>query len=393
MIKELSRPEVLVFIKTHENDDPADLVLKYSGKTDLHLQLIAGQIRSRQKAKKKLPEWYQTNGLLFPIGVSIEQCSSEATAKYKSQIIGGGSLVDLTGGSGVDTFYLSQVFEKARYIEPNEELCRLANHNFSVLSKDSIEVINDEAERYLEHESQPGDVYFIDPSRRDEHNQKVFLIEYCQPRLDRIFPLLLSRGSKLLIKLSPLVDIQNSINQLANVSQVHVVSVNNECKEVLFLLDPSWEGEARIIAINLHGSEVDKLEFFRRDEETLPEFSAPKTYLYEPNASILKAGAYNSIAHEYGLVKLHRNSHLYTSESLIKEFPGRSFQIRDVGSVSRKFIKQGIPDGKANVTVRNFPQTVEKIRKLTGLKEGGNVYLFATTLSDGSTSALICSKI
>lgn len=388
----LSTSSVQAFIHTHLNNDPVALVLQSSKYPDLPIREIAAQIQSRKKAQTKLPEWFAHNHILFPHGVSMEQCSSEETAKYKASLLGGKSVTDLTGGFGIDLYYLSQRFEKAFYIERSNELVELADYNFNLLGAKNIDLFNTSAEEYLKNEKEASQCYFIDPARRDETNQKVFQIEDCTPDLILIIPKLLERSAEVLIKLSPLLDIHQALHVLPHVKEVHVVSVKNECKELLFRIVPEYTGSPQRKAINLINDEQEVFEFTDSQEEVIPVFSLPQQFLYEPNASIMKAGGFNAVANAFELNKIHRNSHLYTSTSLVENFPGRSFRIVAQTVLNKKKLKPYLQQGKANITVRNYPLSVKDIRQKTGIKEGGEVYLFATTLMDGSLAALVCEK-
>ncbi|MCV9388222.1 class I SAM-dependent methyltransferase [Reichenbachiella ulvae] len=392
MINSLSKPEVRKFIQEHRLDDPAQLVLKAGKNTELPIREIAHQIKCWQKARHKLPTLVAHADLIYPPGVSLEQSSSEATAQYKARLISGQSLTDLTAGFGIDAYYLSQRFEQVIAIEQNPDLIPVVEHNLELLQAGNIRYVRGNAMDYLKEEKEPSDFYFLDPARRDGANQKVHLIEDCQPNLLEILPLLKQRSAKVLIKLAPLLDIQQALDRLPNVKEVHVVSVDNECKELLFQIDFEFEGEPKVVASNWVQESWDRLEFQYSDEREIASFSQPMKYIYEPNASIMKAGAFTSVGKQFGLSKLHRNSHLYTSEKVVAGFPGRVFEIEAVTVLNKKKLKPFLPNNKANITVRNYPNTVQEIRKKTSIKDGGSVYLFATTLMDGSASVLVCKK-
>lgn len=392
LIDILSPSEVRAFIQAHLNDDPATLVLQSNKYPDFPIREIAGQIQSRKKAQTKLPEWFSHEEIIFPHGVSMEQCSSEETARYKASLVEVKSVTDLTGGFGIDLFYLSQQCEKAAYIEKSEDLVALARHNFNELKASQISIYNQTAEDYLGQEKESSNLYYIDPARRDEANQKVFQIEDCTPDLSLIIPKLLQRKATILIKLSPLLDIRLALEVLPHVKAVHVVSVKNECKEVLFQIEPDYTGPTQRIAANLAKGQIELFEFSEDQEGEVPEFNQPQEFLYEPNASIMKAGGFNAVANAFELNKIHRNSHLYTSKNRVENFPGRTFKIVGQTVLNKKKLKAYLPQGKANITVRNYPLSVKEIRKKTGIKEGGEVYLFATTLMDGSLAALVCEK-
>jgi len=394
LIEELSKPEVVDFVLQHENEEPAKLILAQSKNKNIPVQLAAAQIQSRRKAKKKLPEWYSVQGVLFPHGVSLEQCSSERTAKYKANLIEGNTLVDLTGGTGIDTFYLSKRFQNTIFVEQKEALCELASHNFSALSS-SIQVENCLSEEFLKKQTQPVDWFYIDPARRDEHNKKVFRIDDCTPNILTIQENILSKSKGLLVKFSPLLDIAEITRNLKHISEIHVVSVNNECKELLIKMMKEYTGDISIHTVNIQN--IDQLQEFTYPlkSESLVDvsFSLPKKYLYEPNSAVLKAGAFKIVANHYNLDKLQVNSHLYTSDEKAAKFPGRVFEIIGIEALKKQSLWPYLPDRKANITTRNFPLTVNQIRKKTGINEGGEIYIFATTLVTGKASLIICKKI
>ncbi len=393
LIELLTSPESKKFISENESANPASLALKHSNDKKLLIQLLVSQVKSRQKAKNKLPEWYQTENIIFPHGVPMEQCSSELSAKYKSSLIKGKHIVDLTGGTGIDTYYISRQFEKATYVEQDEELCNLAKHNFNVLNS-NIKVENTLAQDYLNESKEHTDCYFIDPARRSVSNKKVIRIEECQPNLMGILPQMLRENTKVLVKFSPMLDIKNALQTIPSIKELYVVSVNNECKEILLLIEDSYQGGANINAVNITKKRTDKFTFtYQKEIETASTFSPPQNYLYEANTSILKAGGFKSIAAYFKLNKLQVNSHLYTSDTLVGDFKGRIFQIIDTIQVSRKALYKHLESGKANLTIRNFPLTTEQLKKKLGLKDGGDIYVFATTLNDGKHRLIVCMKV
>ena len=393
MIKELSQPIVADFILKHENEEVTKLVLAQKQFENIPVQLAVAQIQSRKKAKSKLPEWYAARGVLFPHGLSLEQCSSEATAVFKSRLVSGKSLVDLTGGTGVDTYYLSKNFKTTHYVERSAELCDLARYNFEHIFA-PISVHNSSAESHLSQLEEKVDCIYLDPDRRDTANRKMVGIADCSPNVQELQDTLVSKAKTVLIKYSPLLDISEILRSLKNVSDIYVVSVANECKEILVKLDGSHQSECILHTVNLLKESVQTFEFKLTEEKNaLLEYAEPMSFLYEPNASILKAGAFKCVAQKFGINKLHPNSHLYTSTELVKEFPGRVFKILGEENPSLKKWSKHLPDGKANITVRNFPLTVDQIRKKTKIKDGGEFYLFATTIAGGKPTLIICEKV
>ena len=390
MIEELLQPDIQLFIKEQANTDVRELALQKHKYLDWPFDKVLDQIRSRQRAKKKLMSWYQNESLLFPPPISMEQCSSEATAQYKASLVSGNSFLDLTGGFGIDTSFLSGSFKQITYVERNEWLCQLAEHNFKALEL-SIKILNSSAEEELDHDS-TFDLIYIDPARRNDNAQKVIRLEDYSPNVVELLPKILEKADRYMIKVSPMFDIKLGIEQLEGVEEVHVVSLKNEVKELLFLGSKNCQKEPSIIAVNLQSNdEVFKFNYAHEIEAAVP-FGPISKYLYEPNAAIIKAGAFKSLATAYGLTKLHTNTQLYTSADLKPNFPGRVFQVIDEVKPNKKEMKRILPEMKANISVRNYPLSVEQIRKKTGLKEGGDHYLFGFTDSEAKRFVL-CEKL
>lgn len=382
------------FIKDNLNVPIEDLLLSGKKYPGLNIPLLVTQIEGRNKASKKLPTWFQTEGVIYPEKLSMEQCSSEITAAYKASLVSGDVLVDLTGGFGVDSAAFVEKIKKLSYIERNSELVDIVKHNFGVLKKDNIEVLNTSAENFISGDSFRADWIYIDPARRKE-GSKVFRFSDCEPNIIQLQQEIFKISDRIMIKTSPLLDIDLAMKELGNVKEVHVVAVDNECKELLFILDKSCKSEdPEIVAVNIRKENKEEFRFGRKlENESEINFHFPLQYIYEPNAAILKAGAFKSIAQHHGLYKLHVNSHLYTSQKLIKNFPGRSFKLLKSIKYSKREIVAEVLEGKANITTRNFPDSVERIRKKTGLKDGGNKYLFATIDLNEKLVILITEKI
>lgn len=380
------------FIQAHEKEDVHALALRYSGED---MPFLLAQIAGRQKAEKKIPSWYRNRNLLYPQHLSLEQASSEVTARYKSSLIDGGELfADLTGGLGVDFSFLAPSFSHAVYLEQDEELCLLAAHNFGLLGLTHATVLHGKSEDYCSW-MEKADLIYLDPARRDERGRKVFRIEDCTPDLTRLKERLMEKADRVMIKYSPMLDISLTVKTLGNVREVHVVSVENECRELLFILSKE-KGECLYHAVNLHRTGEREFLAFTPAEEAQEAAltSQPGRYLYEPNASVLKAGAFNAVANRYRVKKLHCHSHLYTSDSLVTDFPGRIFEIDKLFAPNRNNIRHFLQETKkANISVRNFPMSVAEIRRKTGLREGGDGYLFATTLADGKKVWIVTVKI
>jgi hypothetical protein len=388
-------PEEKEFIQQHLHRSPAELMLQAGRYPNLPVAELVKQIQARQKAADKLPTWVSNPDAVFPVAVSVEQSSSEAAAAHKASLVSGRLLIDLTGGFGVDSFFFAKQFEHVVHVEQNRELSEVAAHNFKLLGAGNIETRHATAEEFLQSFEEKADVIFLDPARRGERAEKVHLLQDCEPDVLQLLPLLLSKANAVLLKTSPMLDIDLALAQLGRVAQVWTVALQNECKEVLYLIDPSTIGmETQRHAINvLPNGEIQEISFTKSQEDQAPvTYADPQAYLYEPNSAILKAGAYRSVASQYGLQKLHPNSHLYTSDQFIPDFPGRAFACQGTGRYNKKEILARLPSRKANMTVRNFPESVADIRKKTGIKEGGTDYLFFTTDMHQKPLVVYCRK-
>ena len=385
MISALTKPEIQKFIDDHLNDDPATLMLRASKYPAWPMKAIVEQIQSKSKAKRKLPTWFRTPGIIYPPLLSMEQCSSEQTAKYKANLATGHKkMADLTGGFGVDFSAFAKFFQECHYVERNEELGTIVLHNFACLGFKNTHVHTDDSTNFLT-ENENFDLIYLDPARRGDRDQKVVRLEDCEPNVIDLLPTLLTKSKQVILKTSPLLDIKGAIKALKHVSEVHVLAVNNEVKELLFILEESSTQEPNVRCTNLVRDGVEEFDFvFSEEEQLVYSFGEMNEYLYEPNASILKAGAFKAIADKFSLKKLHPNSHLYTADVLVCDFPGRSFEVLDEISLNKKYLKKLIPSMKANITVRNYPMSVAQIRKKTGLKDGDEDYLFATSDRAGS---------
>ncbi len=400
MNKHILHTEVQDFINKNLNSDISKLLFKGSSFTNVAIQELVEQIESKHKSISKLPTWFDANNTYYPNKLNIEQTSSEITAKYKSNLISGSSIIDLTGGFGVDTYYFSKRFKEVTHCEINKDLSEIVAHNLQLLNADNITIVPKDGLKHLRTQQQQYDWIYIDPSRRNDINQKVFLLKDCLPNVPENLDELFGFTDNILIKVSPMLDIYSAINELNFVKEVHVVAVQNEVKELLFILKKSYKDDISVKTVNITKNTEHTFESgFKKEEKAI--FSEPKTYLYEPNSAILKAGLFNEVSHQLNLNKLHVNSHLYTSFNLVY-FPGRRFKIIQQLPYNLKKLKKALPKekarpndtvGQANITVRNFPETVVKIRKKTKLKDGGEHYLFFTTDLNNKHIVLICEKI
>ena len=361
--------------------------------------IVLDQIHGIQKAKIKLPTYFQTKNILYPPKLNIEQCSSEQTAIFKSNLIQGKTLLDLTGGFGVDTWAFSKKFEQVDYVEQNESLVDIVSHNFEKLKVNNIQIHKSNAQIFLENFDRIVDWIYIDPARRDSQNKAVAQIKETEPNIIELMPLIFEKTDNILLKTSPMFDIGQAIEQLNFVKKVWVVSVENECKEVLYWLEKDFKNNdnIEIEAINILANQNNQILKGTKlnEENTIVAYLAPQKYIYEPNTSIMKAGFFKIVAQVYSLSKLHPNTHLYTSNVLRQDFQGRIFEVVEVlqGNVALKDIQQLLPQRKANIAVRNYPLTVEQIRKQTKIQEGGIEWILGMTLYDESKALILAKRI
>lgn len=376
------------FIEAHRQDDVKVLALQAKKYPQVDISFALNQIAGWQTASTKLPSWAALSGIVYPMHLSMEQCSSEPTARYKASLVKGRTLVDLTGGLGVDCSFLSSNFEQVDYVERQAGLAEIAEHNFEVLGLSSkVTVHTGDGVNFLQKMNKV-DVIYLDPARRDNHGGKVVSIADCEPDVSRLEDLLLQKADTVLIKLSPMLDVKLACQTLHHVQAVHIIAVNNECKELLLLLSKTTHldlEEIPFFCVNIGKSGETQCFSFTGAEESkaVIRYSDPESFLYEPNAAIMKAQGFKVLTERFPVKKLQNNSHLYTSSEWIPEYPGRKFQIQDVSGLGKKELKSFL-DGltQANLTVRNFPMTVAELRKRLKIKEGGEYYLFATTLQD-----------
>ena len=393
------------FIREHRHDDVRQLALQAARYPDIDMQQALQQIAGWQTACTKLPEWAATDGIVYPPRLSMEQCSSEATAKYKAKVLdpSPSTVIDLTGGFGVDFSYMARGFQKAVYVERQPHLCEAARHNFQLLGLENAEVVCGDGVEYLKnlpspfHPPSPLTIY-LDPARRDENGKKTYAISDCTPDVVALKDLLLEKAGRVMIKLSPMLDWHKAVDDLGEVVEVHIVSVDNECKELLLVLAKNPAAPLRVVCANIrHDTETELFEFFpSNDNLSIPLFPAlrERDFLYEPNASIMKAGCFAEVAHRFGVQPTGSNSHLFLSPQFIPDFPGRKFQIEQVTSMNKKELKHVIGGlTKANITVRNFPLSVAELRKRLKLADGGDTYIFATTLGEKDHVLLITKQI
>ena len=382
------------FIREHADADVRQLALQAKKNPEVDLTYALEQIAGRQKAKMKLPSWAKIDGMVYPPHISMEQCSSELTAKYKAEIVPcGNCLVDLTGGFGVDFSFIAKKFKHAVYVERQNHLCAIASENFRLLGLDNAEAVNADGIEYL-HQMDHADLVFIDPARRDDHGGRTYGIADCTPNVLEVMDELMQKTDMLLLKLSPMLDWRKAVRDLGGASEVHIVSVDNECKELLIMVRHDVQ-QIKVVCVNLlSNGERDVFEFDDTESTPMHQKISSKTYLFEPNASIMKAGCFDEIQARFPIAQLDNNSHLFVSDHEIPDFPGRRFKIEHVTSMNKRELKEALAGiDRANIAVRNFPVSVAELRKKLKLKDGGDVFIFATTVAKEGHQLFICRKI
>ena len=378
MNKNIFNKSVQDYITKNLSTDVFKVILKKQIFPKVTNKEIAEQISAKAKSKKKLPTYFNTPNIYFPNKVNIEQTSSEKTAEFKSKIVTGNTMIDATGGFGVDSMYFSKEFKKTVYIEENKELFEIVKANSKELGLNNIKHLNDDGIEYVKKIDTVIDLLYIDPSRRNKENKKVNFLSDCTPLIDYDLIESLQNFKSILIKCSPIIDLKKTINDLKVVSKIYIVGINNEVKEVLFKLNKQSNNDIKIKCIDLSNRELDiEFNINEIDNKKNDDNSKVLNYLYEPNSMILKSGAFGLICDRYDVKKLNSNSHLYTSKELI-DFPGRVFTVNSVVNYSKRNLKD-LNISKANITTRNFPINVKDIRNKSKILDGGDDYLFFTT--------------
>ncbi|MDR2384480.1 MAG: class I SAM-dependent methyltransferase [Tannerella sp.] len=394
-------------IAEHLNDDVNQLILNHSRFKNIDIKFAAQQIEARKIIKHKLPDWRKNYNLIFPSTLAAEQCSSQRTALYKQRFVNrNDTIYDMTGGLGVDAFYFSQKAEKVVYMEHNKHYCEAAINNFHALNVDNIDILNICCTQLLKPHSPPPalhpqsspqkPVLYIDPSRRKDNNKRVYDLKDCEPDLTDIWTDLQKISSKIIVKLSPMIDITHVVRQLSGIVEIHIVSIRNDCKEIIVIAEQSSNRTIKISCINCLHDDTEETFVFTPDKEKTASVhfaSDVKKYLCEPNASVLKAGAYKYVAAHFNIEKLHPGCHLYTSDRLIEHFPGRIFETLEIYPFNNhtcKTLSKSITN--ANITVRNFPLSAEELRKKLKINDGGDIYLFAGIMSDDKKILIQCRK-
>lgn len=398
---EMRNEATIQFVLDHREEDVRALALRGSRDKDVDLPWALDQIQGWQAARRKLPSWVAIDGIVYPPHLSMEQCSSEITARYKCGFVERlpkgcrETLIDLTGGFGVDFAFMARCFDHACYVERQAHLCETAQLNFGLLGLSHARVINADAERVLDDiKTEPAStLFYLDPARRDDNKARTYAITDCTPNVLELLPRLFECGDRVLLKLSPMLDWHKAVADLGNhVAEVHIVSVGNECKELLVFMDVAHEGEPSVHCVN----DDQSLIYLPSQDSAVPTIatSDDARYLYEPNASVMKAGCYGLLTKRYPVETLAADSHLFVSNEQLEDFPGRRFAINAVTTMNKKELGRTISGiTKANVAVRNFPMSAQQLRQRLGLKDGGDWYIFGSTNSTGEHRIYICNKL
>lgn len=390
-INQILKSDIQDFINKNLNSDSSTLALKKNPFPEVNYAEIINQISAKKKAKDKLPTWFSTENIIYPEKISIEQTSSEITAKYKASLVSGENLIDCTGGFGIDDYYFSKQFNKVIHCELNSDLSTIVKHNFEVLEASNIECFPDDSSQVLGQFNQKFDCIYIDPSRRNDAKGKVFMLADCLPNVVDLQDFYYQFTDTILIKTAPILDLHAGLLELNNVAEIHIVAVNNEVKELLWKIEKNYSEAPTIIAVNLE-KEKQTITKIESSKSYSARYSLPKKYLYEPNASIMKSGGFEAVSELFSIEKLHQHSHLYTSEELI-DFPGRKFQIDSVVPFQKKEITQHIQGKKMNVSTRNFLLKPEEIKKKYKIQDGGTIFAFFTTNLNNEKIVLLCTKL
>jgi hypothetical protein len=369
------KQEIQEYINANLNTDLHSLLLKKSPFSDVSMQEIVQQIKGKQTAQKKFP-FLLKEGIIFPPQLNLEQASSEKTAEYKSQILKGKKFIDLTSGFGIDAYYLSQNFQEVTLVEQNSELLEIVEHNWGILDR-KASFINQNLEDFLTRNKEHFDVIYLDPARRDQNKNKVFLLEDLSPDILQIREKLLSAADQVVIKLSPLIDLKYLVSALPGIFRIEIIAVKNDVKEAVIFLSNEKKDGITVICTNLESGESAFKFRFGEEENSTADYSEPEKFIYIPNNAILKAGIFNLISERFELKKLHPNTHIYTSEQKITDFPGR---ILEMESIESKRIKK---KEQFNVIAKNYPLKPEDIKKKYGIKDGGKDYLIFTQSKQG----------
>lgn len=387
----LLQTEIQDFINKNLNEDSSKLALKKNPFPEVNYSVLINQIIAKKKAKEKLPTWFSTENIIYSEKISIEQTSSETTAKYKASLVSGEKLIDCTGGFGIDDYYFSKQFKTVIHCELNLDLSQIVTYNFKVLKATNIECYQGDSKEILEQLNQKFDCIYIDPSRRNDLKGKVFMLGDCLPNVVDLQDFYYQFTDVILIKTAPILDLHAGLLELKNVAEIHIVAIDNEVKELLWKMEKNFNESPEIIAVNIE-KEKQTITKIESSKSYSVRYSLPKKYLYEPNASLMKSGGFEAVSQLFAIEKLHQHSHLYTSGELI-EFHGRKFKIDVIVPFHKKEISEHIQGKKMNVSTRNFPIKPEEIKKKYKISDGGAIFAFFTTNLNNEKIILLCTKL
>lgn len=392
MSNSILQTEIQDFINQKIGEPIAKLALQKNPFPTVEWISILNQIEAKTKAKDKLPTWFATQKIIYPSKVSVEQTSSEKTAIYKASLLSGESLIDLTGGFGVDDYFFSKKIQTVAHCELNTQLSQIVAHNYQQLNVNNINCYQGDSFETLQNLNQQWNWIYIDPSRRNDAKGKVFMLADCLPNVPENLDFYFNYSKSILIKTAPLLDIAAGLAELKNVKNIHIVALENEVKELLWEIHQDYKNEITIKTVNITKNTNQTFEYILNTENEIATYHLPQKYLYEANSAIMKSGGFEAVSSQFKINKLHKHSHLYTSKVLI-DFPGRCFEIETIIPYNKTELKAHLSNKKANITTRNFPDSVEIIRKKWKIKDGGTLYCFFTTDVNDNKIVLICKKL
>lgn len=378
MNKEILNKEVQEWLSANANSDTKKLIFQKSPFSSILMSELVDQIESKKKCIKKLPSWFNISSVYYPVKLSVEQTSSEQTAKYKANLVAGDSLLDMTGGLGVDTFFFSKRIKEVVHVEHNESLSQIAKHNFIQLKANNISCFCEDGLGYLKSAGKTFDWIYIDPARRHNSKGKVYFLEDCEPNVPINLDVIFKHAKHVLVKTSPMLDVTQGLRELKFVKEIHVVSLNNEVKELLWVLEKNFDGDIQCKAVNLDTNNPVQEFIWGGQKEARVQIGEVGAYVYEPNASILKFSSVNLLLNKCNLIKISNRTQLLSGD-LVDEFPGKIFKVLTSFPFNKKEINKRYKGKKANVISRNFSLGAEEVKKKFGIKDGGELFLFFTT--------------
>ena len=385
------KPEIQAFIEHNIDNSISKLALQKNPFPAVEWASILNQIEAKSKAKRKLPTWFVAPSIFYPKKISIEQTSSEKAAFYKASLLTGTNLIDLTGGFGVDAYFFSKNIKEVTHCELDNELSEIVKHNFKQLQVNNISCYTGDSTEILKTLDKKWDVIYIDPSRRNDVKGKVFMLKDCLPNVPKNLEFYFKYSNEIFVKTAPILDITAGKTELQHIKAIHIIAVDNEVKELLWELNASFYGATTIKTVNILKENIEKFDFILNANTESVSYCLPQNYLYEPNSAIMKSGGFDEISVYYEINKLHKHSHLYTCD-VLKPFAGRTFEILHAIAYHKTQMKSFLANKQANITTRNFPESVENIRKKWKIKDGGEMYCFFTTDMNNEKIVLICTK-